>query len=179
MDEWKTLTGRCLENCAAPARGAHLRLGGTPAPHRGNVQRDVRAGVAAQAEPPGGVGAQTLAERSTQPLCLPRPLFPTSCPALNSGLAARRRLCKHAAPAAVETGFVGAPGGGVHAPRGGWRWRPPPHVPKDRSERRRERVCAATVGAPGGSPAEEVGSRAGEAKTDGCQRLPSSLGPPS
>ena len=35
------------------------------------------------------------------------------------------------------------------------------------------------VRAPGGSPAEKVGLRAGEAKIDGCQRHPAFLEPPS
>ena len=46
----------------------------------------------------------------------------------------------------------------MHAPPRGWGWRPPPthtHTSPDRSQRRRERVCAATVDAPGGSPAEK------------------------
>uniref|UniRef100_A0A8C6D927 G1/S-specific cyclin-D3 n=1 Tax=Moschus moschiferus TaxID=68415 RepID=A0A8C6D927_MOSMO len=146
---------------AAPARRGHLCLGGTPITPSPGARGTHGAGSAGQGRGARRVGAQTLAERSTQPLCLPRPLFPTSCPALNSGLAARLRLCKHAASAAAAAGSVWAPGGGLQAPPRGWRWRPPPptrhtHLPRDRSQRRRERVCAATLGAPGSSPAEKV-----------------------
>uniref|UniRef100_A0A8C6D935 Cyclin D3 n=1 Tax=Moschus moschiferus TaxID=68415 RepID=A0A8C6D935_MOSMO len=145
---------------AAPARRGHLCLGGTPITPSPGARGTHGAGSAGQGRGARRVGAQTLAERSTQPLCLPRPLFPTSCPALNSGLAARLRLCKHAASAAAAAGSVWAPGGGLQAPPRGWRWRPPPptrhtHLPRDRSQRRRERVCAATLGAPGSSPAEK------------------------
>uniref|UniRef100_A0A8B9YIF5 Cyclin D3 n=1 Tax=Bos mutus grunniens TaxID=30521 RepID=A0A8B9YIF5_BOSMU len=159
------MSGKCSEaDVWKPAprlpAGSTCAWGAPPSPPHlgrvGRVGRGLRVRVAAPGEPPGGVGAQTFAERSTQPLCLPRPLFPTSCPALNSGLAARRRLCKHAASAAAEAGSVWAPGGGVHAPPRGWRWRPPhTHTSPDRSQRRRERVCAATVDAPRGSPAEK------------------------
>ena len=184
------MSGKCSEaDVWKPAprlpAGSTCAWGAPPSPPHlgsvGRVGRGLRVRVAAPREPPGGVGAQTFAERSTQPLCLPRPLFPTSCPALNSGLAARRRLCKHAASAAAEAGSVWAPGGGVHAPPRGWGWRPPPHThtSPDRSQRRRERVCAATVDAPGGSPAEKVGLRAGETEIDGCQRHPAFLEPPS
>lgn len=46
-----------------------------------------------------------------------------------------------------------------------------PHSPKTEA-RGSERVSAATFGAPGGSPAKEVGLKAGEAKIMGGQHLP-------
>ncbi|XP_069420542.1 G1/S-specific cyclin-D3 isoform X1 [Ovis canadensis] len=161
------MSGKCSEaDDWNPAQrlpaGSTCAWGAPPSPpHLGRVARvgrRLRARIAAPGEPPGGVGAQTFAERSTQPLCLPRPLFPTSCPALNSGLAARRRLCKHAASAAAEAGSVWAPGGGVHAPPRGWRWRPPyTHTPPQRQkpEAAGESVCGHGR-CSGGSPAEKV-----------------------
>uniref|UniRef100_A0A3Q2GV07 Cyclin D3 n=1 Tax=Equus caballus TaxID=9796 RepID=A0A3Q2GV07_HORSE len=50
---------------------------------------------------------------------------------------------------------LGACGRGAHPPppAAGSCDPPTPHLPKDRRQRRRERVSAATIGAPGGSPA--------------------------
>lgn len=55
--------------------------------------------------------------------CLPRHLVPTSCPTLNPGSAAGRRLCKHPERAGVETACLGAGvcGESVHAGPGSWR----------------------------------------------------------
>lgn len=64
-----------------------------------------------------------------QPTCLPAPSSPLPA-ALNSGLAARRRLCKHAASAAASWFCLGA-WGRVHAPRlGGDPPTAPPQRPK-------------------------------------------------
>uniref|UniRef100_A0A8D2GPG8 Cyclin D3 n=1 Tax=Theropithecus gelada TaxID=9565 RepID=A0A8D2GPG8_THEGE len=101
----------------------------------------------------GGVrpGTETWLSRAPAPLSPPPPL-PHFLP--SSGSAARRGLCKHFAPAGVETGSVRTPGREVQSPPRGW-WLRPPQLPKGRHQRRRERAPATPVGAPGSSPAEE------------------------
>lgn len=158
----KSPEGTSQESCAAPASllspGPGRRRGPSPkARGRGQQARSQRR-VSRRAAP-RPVAAQTLAERRIQPLCLLRPLFPTSCPALNPGSALPRGLCKHAAPAGVETGSVWALRGGVHAPLGGgWRWRPQPFQ-NQKPAAVGEKVCGHSR-CSGGSPAKEVGSRA-------------------